>query len=113
MDQKSGDGESPWASPRENAAVTPPPTVFESMRRGAKTGFRCVSYVIGPIAIVVSIAGLVVAAFVAGSGRGGVATTLLPGKFGFVSWAVGFFFVCGLWGLILGAAIGLVGAVIR
>jgi hypothetical protein len=44
--------------------------LLRSSWRGAKTGFRCTSYVIGPVAGLFFLAGLVICAFAAGTGRG-------------------------------------------
>jgi hypothetical protein len=84
---------------------TPPPSRPGWLWRGVKTGFRCVSYVVGSAAAVALILGLARTAFSVGSGRGWGVHQVLPA-------ALVFCLECALWGVILCAAIGLVGPLI-
>jgi hypothetical protein len=76
-------------------------TIMRSSWRGAKTGFRWVSYIAGPLAAVPLLLGLGMLALGAGAGGGWVLPALVLNAFGF-------FFACGLYGGILGAVIGLI-----
>jgi hypothetical protein len=90
----------------ESEAGITRPSVLGASWRGAKTGFRWVSYVVGPVAAVLM--GLGLALNLVGLWAGGLwdlARLLFN--------AAGFYVVSALWGAILGAIIGLIGWSIR
>jgi hypothetical protein len=84
----------------------PRPSLLRSAWRGAKTGFRLTSYIVGPIAGVGMLLGNALRAFGLGAGRGW-------GEPEIVSNAFLFYLIFAVWGAIFGAGFGLVGAVIR
>ena len=86
-------------------ADAPRPSLFGSAWHGAKTGFRLASYIIGPIAALALLPGLLLMDFGLGTGRGFGLPDFVPGAFGF-------YFVSAAWGSIIGAAMGLIGAAI-
>jgi hypothetical protein len=92
--------------PEPAAGDTQPRGIFRSSWRGACRGFRWVSYVAGPLAVVPLFLGLALACFGLGTGRGWGIPTLIPG-------AIGFYLACGLWGGIFGATFGLLAGVFR
>ncbi|WP_435008405.1 hypothetical protein P12x_005619 [Tundrisphaera lichenicola] len=79
----------------------PRPSLLRSLWRGAKRGFRWVSYVTGAIAAVPLVLGLALAAFGLGTGRGWGIPGLLTNS-------LGFWLVSAVWGGIIGAILGLV-----
>jgi hypothetical protein len=101
----------PWsapATPLADESADPPPPEGEGLPgqtgevwRRASTGFRLASYVAGPIAGVMALAGAVPTALGLGAGRGfGVHPAFLTG--------VGFYLVFAMCGVIFGGAVGLV-----
>jgi hypothetical protein len=98
----------PLAEPGGDAAPQSagvPPGRLESCWRGAKTGFRCTSYVAGPLASLVAVPSAALTAFGLGAGRGLGIHTNLPG-------AIGSFLVLAAYGAILGAVAGLIGSLV-
>ena len=81
------------------------PGWLESSWRGAKLGLRCALYVFGPIAYLVIVLSTALTAFGMGSGRGfGLHPTFLSG--------FGILFGSALYGMFLGAVVGLIGSAI-
>jgi hypothetical protein len=72
---------------------------------GVKAGFRWASYIAGPFAAMLLIPGLALMAFGIGIGHGFGVPDFVPG-------ALGFYLVCAAWGVLLGGAIGWIGALI-
>ncbi len=106
MDLNEVDPESAGMAPAAKEADAPRPGLLRSSWKGAKTGFRWVSYVAGPVAVVLLILGLILSAFGFGIERGWRRLTIVPQTFGF-------YFVFAVWGGILGAVVGLIGGLIR
>ena len=106
MDANKVEPESSWVPPGELETEATPASLRQASWRAAKSGFQVVSYIAGPITFVVLILGLAMTVFGVGAGRGWAVPVALFGAFGF-------YFVCALWGLILGAAIGMIGGLIR
>src|SRR5436190_18426065 len=110
------DPESAWAPPESPItaggaseappADTTPRGLLESSWHGARTGFRLVSYVAGPIAALVLIPGLAISAFFLGAGRGFGVSRLVTG-------ALASYLIFAIYGGVIGAAFGLVGALLR
>ncbi len=90
----------------EAEANAPRPSVLRSSWRGAKRGFRWVSYVVGPMAAALLGLSLLFTQF--GLATGGV-LDLLTLVFG----AIGFYVVSVLWGVVIGAVLGLIGGLVR
>src|SRR5262249_19742660 len=116
MSHNSVDPEDVWAPPAPTVttlgfseaplAEAPPDGMLHSAWMGARTVFRLVSFVVGPISALLLIPGLALSAFGLGSGRGLGVHQIVPG-------AVGFSLVCSLCGGIIGAVLGLIGAWLR
>jgi hypothetical protein len=87
-------------------ADAPRPGLGRSSWRGAKLGMRVVSYVAGPIAVVIGTLSLALTAFAAGTGRGWALSL-------YSVHTVKFFFACEIIGATLGAMFGLIGGAYR
>lgn len=100
--------------------------LLESTWHGMKAGFRCATYIAGPIAVLLLIPGLLVCAFAAGTGRGLPFAPRQVGPFfgygpffagldvpGIVRAPIGFYLGCALLGLLFGAGLGLLGGLAR
>ena len=89
----------------ESDADTPKPSLLRSACRGAKTGFKWTSYIVGPLAGVGMLLGNALTAFGLGAGRGwGEPTIVFQAFLAYVVFAV--------WGVIIGAGVGLIGALV-
>ena len=86
-------------------ADAPGPSLLGASWRGAKTGFRRVSYIIGPIAALILIPGLALTEFGLGTGHGFGVPEFVPAAFGF-------YVVSAAWGVIIGGGLGWIGALI-
>jgi hypothetical protein len=109
MDTNDLEPESAGSAPgaAEAEAGIPRPSLLKWSRRGAVAGFKGVSYVIGPIAVVMLGLGLVMDQL--GLWMGGSEDVL---KLVFL--AVGFYVVSALYGAIIGAVVGpIVGLIVR
>jgi len=84
---------------------SPRASLPRSTWNGAKIGVRWTSYIAGPISVVLITVCFLIAAFGLGSGHGWRMPAFLPGAFGFYVVFAGY-------GLVIGAVIGLVGALI-
>ncbi len=82
-------------------AVAPRSGLLASSWRGAKTGFRRTSYIIGPLASVLLIAGLVPTALGPGAGRGFAVPSIVPA-------AIALYAMFAFLGTVAGGLIGLV-----
>ncbi len=89
----------------EEEAVAPRSGLLASSWHGAKTGFRGTSYIIGPLASGLLIAGLVPTALGLGAGCGFAVPSVVPAAFALYAM---FAFL----GMVAGGLIGLVGALI-
>jgi hypothetical protein len=89
----------------EHEASPSKPRLRDPSWRAAKTAFRLVTYVIGPISAGLLIIGLIPTALGLGAGRGFGVPTLVPR-------AVGFYLASVVLGMTIGALLGFVGALI-
>jgi hypothetical protein len=114
MDANEIDHETVYRPPRATedgtsagpASYAPPPSLLRSTWHGAKTGCWVISYIAGPLAVLGVTFVLSMSVFGLGAGRGWGVSAALPG-------AIGAYFVFVGYGLLIGAVVGLIGALFR
>lgn len=82
------------------------PTLLRASWRGARTGFRWTSYIVGPFVAIAVLAGLALVELGIGSGRGFGIPDFLAG-------AVGAYLVAALWGAAAGLMVGALAYIFR